>query len=82
LFDLEADPYELDNLCDREPEIRVALRDRLLALLARTREPYFDVLIEHGVTAEGPVTNVADPAHGLASAAEKGGVGWRGSENG
>ena len=34
----------------------------LLALLSESREPYFDVLIEHGVPAEGPVIDVASKA--------------------
>ena len=48
LFDLENDPFEMNNLADAEPEICAALRGRLLDLLAESREPYFDVLIEHG----------------------------------
>jgi len=59
LFDLAADPDETTNLAASEPETRDRLRDRLLELLRETREPYFDVLIEHGVDLMGPVTDVS-----------------------
>jgi arylsulfatase A-like enzyme len=49
LFDLEQDPYELHNLARQEPELCAALRNQLLGLLRTTREPFFDVVIEHGV---------------------------------
>ncbi|MCB0063202.1 MAG: sulfatase-like hydrolase/transferase, partial [Caldilineaceae bacterium] len=58
LFDLAQDPHEQHNLVQSEPEQRAALRAQLLQLLAETREPYFDVLIEHGVPPEVPVLNV------------------------
>lgn len=62
LFDLENDPYEMDNLAQSDRAEAVAKRDemrqRLLDLLAETREPYFDVLIEHGVPPEVPVLDV------------------------
>ena len=59
LFDLEKDPYELDDLAEKNPQKREEMKRLLLKLLAETREPYFDVLIEHGVPAEGPVIDVA-----------------------
>jgi len=59
LFDLENDPYELDNLAEKNFEKRDDMKRLLLKLLAETREPYFDVLIEHGVQAEGPVIDVS-----------------------
>lgn len=59
LFDLESDPYELDNLAGKNPTKREEMKRLLLKLLAETREPYFDVLIEHGVPAEGPVIDVS-----------------------
>jgi arylsulfatase A-like enzyme len=49
LFDLEQDPYEMHNLALERPELRAELRSQLLDLLRATREPFFDVLIEHGV---------------------------------
>jgi len=58
LFDLAADPYEEHNLIQREPAQRKTMQARLLQLLAETREPYFDVLIEHGVPPATPVINV------------------------
>lgn len=48
LFDLARDPGELRNLADAEADRRQAMRARLLALLAATREPFFDVIIEYG----------------------------------
>jgi arylsulfatase A-like enzyme len=59
LFDLENDPGEQTNLTERDPQQRAQMQLLLLALLAEAREPYFDVLIEHGVTADGPVRNVS-----------------------
>ncbi|MCS5609338.1 MAG: sulfatase-like hydrolase/transferase, partial [Candidatus Poribacteria bacterium] len=64
LFDLEEDPYEQTNLVDSQTEIRNQLRQQLLRTLAETREPYFDVLIEHGVRLETPVINVSTRKHG------------------
>ena len=64
LFDLEKDPYEQTNLVDTQTEIRNQLRRQLLKTLAETREPYFDVLIEHGVKLEIPVINVSTRKHG------------------
>jgi len=48
LFDLAATPDKLTNLAADNPEQCAELRARLLTLLAASREPYFDVLIEHG----------------------------------
>jgi len=47
LFDLEKDPFEKRNLAPGHPRL-AEMKDRLLALLAATREPFFDVIIEHG----------------------------------
>ncbi len=60
LFDLNGDPFEQHNLVGSDPETLSELRRKLLELLAETREPYFDVLIEHGVTAEAPVLDVSE----------------------
>jgi arylsulfatase A-like enzyme len=49
LFDLEQDPYEMHNLAQEKPELCAQLRAQLLDLLQSTREPFFDVVIEHGV---------------------------------
>ncbi|MFZ9682803.1 MAG: sulfatase-like hydrolase/transferase [Cephaloticoccus sp.] len=59
LFDLEADPLEQHNLAPTQPETCAAWRARLLAHLRRTREPYFDVLIEPGAPPLAPVHDVA-----------------------
>ncbi|NWF65663.1 MAG: sulfatase-like hydrolase/transferase [Chloroflexi bacterium] len=54
LYDLEADPYELNDLAPSAPDLCAEMRERLLRLLRATREPYFDVIIEHGVAAATP----------------------------
>jgi arylsulfatase A-like enzyme len=50
LFDLHNDPSEEVNLSKSDPDMCSKMREKLLLLLQETREPYFDVLIEHGVT--------------------------------
>ncbi|MEZ4707343.1 MAG: sulfatase-like hydrolase/transferase [Caldilineaceae bacterium] len=60
LFDLAHDPHEQHNLAASDAETCTAMRNRLLQLLAETREPYFDVLIEHGVPPAGPVLDVGE----------------------
>ncbi len=45
-------PPKMDELCDQ-------MRNQLLDLLTDTREPYFDVLIQHVVKPEGPVLDVS-----------------------
>lgn len=68
LFDLSADPYEKRNLADEDPSICVVHRAHLLELLKQTREPFFDVLIEHGRKNIEPVINVSGseyPVFGL-----------------
>jgi arylsulfatase A-like enzyme len=52
LHDLQDDPYEMRNLATEEPAMAVRCKARLLELLRETREPFFDVIIEHGVTPE------------------------------
>jgi arylsulfatase A-like enzyme len=49
LFDLQSDPFEQTNLALSAPEECRTMRRRLLDLLAATREPFFDVIMEHGV---------------------------------
>jgi arylsulfatase A-like enzyme len=60
LYDLEADPYELHNLAKENVEKCAELRGRLLELLEETRDPYWDVLIEHGVECDEPVIEAND----------------------
>lgn len=55
LYDLAADPWQLRDRSADWPEERARLRALLLRRLAETREPYFDVLIEHGVASLEPV---------------------------
>jgi len=52
LFDLENDPYEQNNLAEANPQKKTEMRKKLLALLAETREPYYDVLMEHPAPVE------------------------------
>jgi arylsulfatase A-like enzyme len=59
LFDLDEDPYELRNLAGARPERRREMRRRLLAELRRTREPFFDVLMEHPAPVDYDRTNVS-----------------------
>ena len=64
LFDLQSDPYEQHNLAETDRTTCNQLRQQLLGMLRETREPYFDVLIEHGVKAEGPVLDVSGSKRG------------------
>ncbi len=58
LYDLDADPYEMNDLADTQPERCAECRTRLLELLRETRDSYFDVLIEHGAPIAGPTYDV------------------------
>lgn len=60
LFDLEEDPYEMENLASRDPARCRRCRNLLLHLLRETREPYFDVIMEHGVPMPPKIVSV-DP---------------------
>lgn len=64
LFDLHEDPYEQNNLASTETRQRDQCRQELLNLLAQTREPYFDVIMEHGVPVESPVQDVSAASPG------------------
>jgi hypothetical protein len=69
LFNLEQDPYEQNNLATSDETNLGRLREQLLRLLADTREPYFDVLIEYGVAPDGPTINVSNRQLGQISPA-------------
>ena len=60
LFDLKDDPYEMNNLSETDVQTCAEMRTKLLQLLSESREPYFDVLIEHGVPVEGPALDVGE----------------------
>jgi choline-sulfatase len=60
LFDLDTDPYEMNDLAQDAPDVCQQMRQRLLALLQNTREPFFDVLIEHGVRCPTRLISVAE----------------------
>lgn len=59
LFDLRDDPYEMENLAETDGERTRRNRFRLKELLARSREPYFDVLMDHGSRWDGPRVDVS-----------------------
>jgi len=59
LFNLLEDPYEMQNLAGIEGGVKEEMRNALLALMAGTKEPYFDVLMQYGVEPETPVINVS-----------------------
>ena len=59
MFDLETDPHEMNDLAKTDPGQLGIMRNRLLDRLAETREPYFDVLIEHGAPLTWPPTDVS-----------------------
>lgn len=69
LFDLKSDPYQQSNLSQTMPVQREKMRKRLLELLKQTREPFFDVVIEHGVSLPEEVHHLPpqDPDLGLPS---------------
>ena len=73
LHDLLADPYEMENLAEIRPEIALQCKARLLEMLRDTREPFFDVIIEHGVTPEEP-HYLSDHAFQIANARQLGGL--------
>ena len=57
LFNLQEDPFEQHNLAKNNPEACEKMRQLLLGMLSEAREPYFDILIKHGVTPDGPALN-------------------------
>jgi len=59
LYDLIADPYELTNLADSSPEKCQEMKEILLNELEKTREPFFDVIIRHGVKQYKPDIDVS-----------------------
>ena len=50
----------MNNLAETHPDVCRQMRLRLLDLLREMREPYFDVLIQHGVPCAVDGVNVAD----------------------
>ncbi len=59
LFNLKDDPYELNECSEAMPEQRVQMRELLLKRLRETREPFFDVIIEHGKNLNEPDIDVS-----------------------
>lgn len=60
LYDLDTDPFEMNNIAQTRPDIKEKLKRSLLQLLSDSREPYFDVLMTDGVAPEHPVINVSE----------------------
>jgi len=48
LFDLDADPFEMENLTRTNHAQRARMREMLLALLRETDEPFYHLLLTHG----------------------------------
>ncbi len=71
LFDLETDRHEMVNLAAARPDLCRTMRELLLRLLRATREPYFDVLIEHGAP-PADTSDVGSWSNGQASPAWNG----------
>ena len=63
LYDLDADPYEQHNLIGEDPVRDATMRQRLLRMLAEAREPFFDVVIEHGHQLNAPDLDVSGEPH-------------------
>ncbi len=59
LFNLVNDPYEQDDCSETMPEQCGRMRELLLTRLRETREPFFDVLIEHGSNMNAPDVDVS-----------------------
>jgi arylsulfatase A-like enzyme len=58
LFDLAHDPAEQRNLAACNPGQKRVMQQRLLQCLRQSREPYFDVLIEHGALPPEATTDI------------------------
>ena len=62
LLNLADDPYETINLVESDPEKTAEMRQILLEELKKTREPFFDVIVEQGIAPDYPDIDVSlDP---------------------
>lgn len=52
LFNIKEDPFEMNNLVESNPAKTAEMKGRLLKLLEKNREPYFDVIMNYTVTQE------------------------------
>lgn len=73
LHDLRHDPYEMRNVINEHPDVVATCRKRLLELLHQTREPFFDIIMNHGVTPE-PARYILDFDRQHTSARQLGGL--------
>lgn len=64
LFNLARDPYELEDVAASEPAQRAHMRLLLLTRLRETREPYYDVIMEHGANLNAPDVDVSQGEDG------------------
>ena len=73
LHDLQEDPYEMRNLATEDPGLAARCKAQLLELLRETREPFFDVIIEHGVAPE-KTNYIRDDAAQISNMRKRGGL--------
>lgn len=59
LFNLQNDPAEMNNLAESNPDKLKQMRDLLLTRLSETKEPFFDVIMEHGKNMNNPDIDVS-----------------------
>lgn len=66
LFNLKDDPYEMNECSKTMPEYSEQMQKLLLQRLRETREPFFDVIIEHGKNMNEKDIDVSAKATGYA----------------
>ncbi|MCJ8330264.1 MAG: sulfatase-like hydrolase/transferase [Lentisphaeria bacterium] len=68
MFNLEEDPYELNDLSKADPERCQAMKERLLEILDETEDNYYKIIIEHGVPCASPTFNISALTSGISPA--------------
>jgi len=68
LFNLEDDPFELNNLAGTDLDTCRAMKKRLLRLLDETADNYFGIIIEYGVPCASPTYSISAKQVGIAPA--------------
>ena len=58
LYDLRNDPFELHNVAADQPVVKMKLKQLLRQRMSELREPYFDVLMDYGVSMNAPTIDV------------------------
>ena len=59
LYDLDADSFKQRNRACNHPAECVRQRERLLALLHQNYDPYWDILVEHGVACDHEIVDIS-----------------------